>query len=330
MAIDIEIAAWSSDDVRKGAVHAALEAFVTDLVATHDYDLSRLEAITVTADLDRALAEFDDGGLEAGRTLTRTRGSSEGFGMTPVCVRDGSARCHTFLAPAAIANLVADSAQSADAHDVARYIIAHELGHAHDLAQRACYLERFIIKSPGDLLTPPVFWQLAEICWNEYAACHLSCGIYPSILSAFTEQLFMTLRDFKQSVRAMIISCKLQGTSARAFAGAIDSLYPVLKHTSYVLGHLDGLKRSAMPPQISTALSNAGLAELSAGLGGVLREMWRTYPAWTEITVYDPLISFLKRAFRFAAVDVYEADGQLKAKLIMNLLPVFLGKDNDT
>ena len=323
MTIDINITAWSNDKIRKQAARVALEALVSDFVKTRNYDLSRLEGITVAADLDRALAEFDDGGLETGRTLTRTRGDSEGVGMTPVCIRDGSARCHTFHAALTIAHLVAGPSQSTDAYNLARYTIAHELGHAHDLAQRARHLERFIIRSPGDLLTPSVFWQLAEICWNEYAACQLSCETYPPILSALSEQLFLTLQDFKQSVRAMIMKCKVAGSSAPVFPGAIDSLYPVLKYSSYVLGHLDGLK-IAMPPQISTALSNAGLSELFADLANVLREMWRTYPAWTELTVYDPLISFLKRAFRFAAVDVYEADGQLKAKLIMNLLPTFV------
>jgi hypothetical protein len=145
MAIDIKIAVWSNAEVRKQAVPAALEAFVSGLVETRNYDLSRLEAITVTADLDRALAEFDDGGLETGRILTRTGGNSEGIGMTPVSVHDGSGRCHTLLPASKIACLVADPSRSTYAYNLARHIIAHELGHAHDLAPRARHLERYLI-----------------------------------------------------------------------------------------------------------------------------------------------------------------------------------------
>jgi hypothetical protein len=323
MEIPIHVAATYGDEQQRQKLEAALRQLVTELATQLRLDLSRLEGITIATNFDRALAEFDNGGLETGRKLARSTGDAVGVGVTPVCIRAASARCHVFLPASQVSPLLVQQDSKREERSVVRYTVAHELGHAHDLAQRARHLEPYIMKTPGDVLTPAVFWQLAEICWNEYAACRFSAPVYPQVLDLFAELLIRALQEFRPAVRNTLLKCKAQSTSAPAFAGAVEALYPVLKYSSYVLGHLDGLEISSTPRELAPPLEQAGVLELFQELSNILRGMWNLYPTWTSIDVYGRLIEFLKRAFRFAAVDVYVADGQLKSRLVLEMLPSF-------
>ena len=57
--------------------------------------------------------------------------------------------------------------------------------------------------------------------------------------------------------------------------------------------------------------------DLFVDLESVLRQMWMTYPTWTELRVYESLIGVLKGAFRFAAVEVY---GRCTTEVEVNLV----------
>ena len=228
MVIPINLPASENETQQGQAFRSVLAAVVSELTSLLALDVSRLEAITVAANIDSALAQFDDGGIETGRTLTRTRGEGVAAGITPVCMRAGSARCHIFFPASQVAPLSATLMSTNEQRSIARYVVAHELSHVHDLAQRARHLEPHVLKTPGDLLTPPLFWQLAEICWNEYVACRLSACTYPEVLRDFSELLIQPLHAFRPSVRATLLKCIAQGTSAPAFEGGVESLYPIL------------------------------------------------------------------------------------------------------
>jgi hypothetical protein len=300
------------------AMESLIRARLSLLVESRGFDLTRLEGVTVAGNFVEALAHFDDGGIENGRSLTITRGATEGVGVTPLCLRNGTLRCHIFLPAQLMASLYSGDGL---AFKISSYVLTHEAAHAHDVAQRAQRLEPDMIKVPLDPTRPPVFWQLGDVCWNEYAASRFAAFEYPEMLKTFEEMFVRAILDFEPIVDQITYACRKAGTSKPAFPMAVEAIYPVLKQSAYLLGHLDGLSRSVEDlGGVQAVLKQSGLTNLIVDFSNCLREMWTGYPAWKDISAYNRLHSFLRSAFAACAIEVYEEQGQLKSRLILSMV----------
>lgn len=319
LSITIIVDAWHEDGERKTKATDLLET-VHALRLTQNLDLSRLEGITVTTNLDEALANFDDGGIKTGRTLTRSTGDTVGVAMTPVCKRGESAMCRIFLSASTVSALNGQSDVCTEL-----YILAHELGHAHDLAKRCQHLEPHVLQTPGDLLTPPVFWQLAEICWNEYAACRLSALTCPEMTAPLEEMLVQALRNLRPCLRQNLRNYSPVPGPKILLNDATAPLCPVLKAASYFLGHRAGLgNTTGFSAALTDSLDANGFLQKLEELCTILADMWEAYPDWTNLDVYEPLIEFLKGFYTVCALDVYEENGQAKVRVNRRLMAAIL------
>ncbi len=200
--MDIAVDAWRNDEAKQESIRESFSKIVSGMLVAHSLRVQRIEGITITDRLDNALAAFDDGGLDTGRTLTRTTGDIEGVAMTPVGIRDGKAYCRVFIKSSTVEELFRDPLAAQ-----ARYIVAHELGHGHDLTVKSEALEPMLLKTSGDLLTPPIFWQIAEIVWNEYVACRLSATEDPSMQRTMNTMMAIALGRVRPGTQAVIKSC---------------------------------------------------------------------------------------------------------------------------
>ena len=144
------------DPKRCDELRAAILQLLDRLRRDHRLDLSRLEAVTIANDYDRALATFDTGFADH-HVLSKSSGGSEGVGMTPVVLRDGKIRCHLFLrADVAIQIMRSNS----EYFRYGLYTLIHEACHAHDIACRARTLEQHMIQPVCDA-TEPFFLKIS-------------------------------------------------------------------------------------------------------------------------------------------------------------------------
>jgi hypothetical protein len=319
--VDIVIDAWRDDSDKQESIRASFEKTLSEIACARSLKLERLEGITITDRLDQALAAFDDGGLDRGRTLMRTTGEVEGVAMTPVGVRHGKAYCRIFLQSSTVEDIYGRPSSV-----IARYVVVHELAHAHDLTVKSASIEAILVKTPRDLFTPPVFWQIAEIVWNEYAASRLSATENPDMQQTMDQMLVMALRQIKPGTKRIIQTCQQAGRSATAFELATPLVSNVLKHTSHVIGHEEGNRRPnrTLEPALGQSLQAAQWESGFSEQRSILNEMWASYGNWKDISVFAPLLSFIKRSYRVCAVEVYTQDSQAKARLFMHLLPQFI------
>jgi hypothetical protein len=292
---------------------------VADIRSRSQLDLTTLEAITIAEDLDSALARFDPGPVTNSRSLTRTTGANEGFGMTVVCLRAGAVRSHIFLSDKALAPLMGGDYQR---QTTAKYLLAHEACHAHDTTIRAKALGIHVASPAPDALTPGYIWALMDVAWDEYVACRLSAHYCPTMRGVMHEMLRDTVIRFKAELRHMISECKKAGTSAPSTGLALTALYGIIKYSAYVQGHDDAIGAQERDPELEAGLGSAGLSHFFEQLHETLREMWSRYPDWQSAEVYSQLRRSVLNGLRCCCLDVYEQNGTLMSRLDLNSISI--------
>jgi|GEM_PF-6790124 len=314
--IDIKIDAWRDQAERQDSIRQQLWQLIESLAQSHALDLGRLLGVTVTDQLDEALANFEDGGIQNGRTLTRTKGVTEAVAVTPICKHNGQAYCRVLLMARDVPALFEQTGKQA------RYILAHELGHAHDLTQKSKTIEHVALNLPGDNETPPVIWQIADVIWNEYAACIKSATEYPEMLSTMYLMLDRAIECLPSEVRRMVTAGKNGGTSTDLLDIATETIEPILKHCSHVLGHRAGLGQDILPlpSELEQLMETHQIDSLYVELGAVLATMWISHGGWESVAEYGPLLDFVRRAYAACGLNLYVEDAAMKMKAIPETL----------
>lgn len=316
MSKDIEVDAWRDKPDVQNFVREQLQQTIDSLAETHALDLGRLIGVTVTDRLDEALANFDDGGIQNKRTLTRTKGATVGVAVTPVCNRNGHAYCRVFVQAEDVWSIVKNNDKQA------RYILAHELAHAHDLAQKSKTIEQIVLKLPGNEEVPPVFWQLADLIWSEYAACRKSAPEQPEMLATMYSMLDRALEHLASDVRLMVSVSQSGGTLQQILDVATAAIEPILKHSSHVLGHRASLGQTQfpLPPELEQLLDVNHLRSFYEEEGAILAKMWESHGAWESGSAYDLLLDFVRRGYAACGLQMYVEDGAAKVKAIPSVI----------
>jgi hypothetical protein len=308
-----------SDEGKRDEIKGAVIGVLAVCISTYNFSLDRLEAVTVVDQYDKALAEFDHG-FSGQPPLGRTTGASEGVGQTPVVLRNGSLRCHMFLASSITVPLLAPENPY---YRYAAYTITHEAAHAHDLGVRAQTLESQIISPTPVPNEPGILSQMAHLCWDEYAACRLSGASYPDMVGPIEENLSIALKAFPTAADQMRTvfaqSDHLQSAYHAAYNSAVEACYPVLKHLSYLAGHLVGtgqaLELSA--PTAKRLLEETGFMFVFQELTAVCGEMWTSYGSWPDLDVFVELKKVVGEAILLAGIEFFHLpDGKLKFRVV--------------
>jgi hypothetical protein len=318
--MEIEVDAWRDKPEIQVFVREQLLSVVESLAKFYELDLSRLLGLTVTDRFDEALSSFDDGGIQNGRTLTRTNGATVGVAVTPICKRNGHAYCRIFIQADDVWSILKNGDKQS------RYILLHELGHANDLAQKAKTIENIVLDLPGNEQMPPVFWQIADVVWNEYAACRISAKEHPEMLLTMYSMLDHAIDALAADIR-MLISASRRGAALQELLDiATAAIEPILKHNSHVLGHRASLGQSPLPlpPELEELLGENQLRSVYEEEGAILANMWESHGDWESTSVYDSLLDLVRRAYAACGLEIYEEDAKAKVRGMPDVLQRFL------
>lgn len=260
-------------------------------------DLTRLDGVTVATDYDGALAELDRG-MEGLRPLSRTNSEIQGVAMSPAVMRDGEVRTHLVFDAAPIAALALDDASSED-KAVAIQIIAHECAHVQVTAHKEAAIPEARFGTRIDGYERAILYQIAEICWDEYAACRISALFAAGQTEQHRDSLISVLAGARENATAAIKAYRWHGDIDRVMAEAGAPLQQPMKVAAYLLGGMDGAGLAwSDVPEARAAICAARYENHMDDLHRVLQQMWDNQDAWApSLAEFDPLMDVARAVF---------------------------------
>lgn len=248
---------------------------------------SRLDGITISHDYERSLLNLDRG-VPNLAPLARTNDAAIGVAMSPAVIRNDIVKGHMILfAPLAIALL----GDNEDAIKDTIYILAHELGHIHDLRMRDIAFPNTILqKSPSNYFEACLS-RLTACCWEEYIACKLSAPFSPRQTQYLNEIFVDTLTCTKVQVDEQINSYRSHGDINHLFNFSAYRYGSLMKYASYLIGHIHGVGSDIKTelPETFALVNNSYFQTTFHKLENDLTELHTSYGNWHNPSVYDNL-----------------------------------------
>jgi hypothetical protein len=246
-------------------------------------NLQGLDGITIAFDYNKALVDLDRG-YETSFVLTPSSEFVQGVAMSPAVIREGTIKTHIVFAAGVFAGFVDTD------NELWRglyYQLAHECGHVHD--RRA-----FDIAFPNFLLTRYEFedhldawyFQMGDGSRCEYTASRLSAEFDPDQIALHEESFMLVFEGLGARIEALEEAFVEDGDGTKLFTELSKEYERILRHASYVLGHVDGLQGDMTPaPKFKAFIeSDHWLAEYITKLHDTLKEIWAKYGEWTSLS----------------------------------------------
>jgi hypothetical protein len=257
------------------------------LEISRDINAERLDGVTVAYDYDQALVSLDRG-LDGLQPLTRSTEHATGVAMSPPVLRDGVVKGHIVLYAACVEPLLDES------HKLYRdaiYLLAHEMGHLHDLkAQDEAFPETILRCRYKNAFDNHMFPMLS-CCWDEYAASRLSAPFSVEQVKNYEETFVSMLAKAKEETDREIMAYRLHADVTLLLQVATNRYGNLLKYAAYLIGHLHGMNGNlhADAPRASSALDGAYFERTYRDLEATLSDMWNSYGNWSSKEVYNEL-----------------------------------------
>jgi hypothetical protein len=249
-------------------------------------NLAGLDGITIAYDYNKALVDLDRG-YETSFVLTPSTEFVQGVAMSPAVIREGKIKTHIVFAAGVFAPFVDTESKGWRG---LYYQLAHECGHVHD--RRA-----FDIAFPNFLLTRYEFedhlagwyFQMGDGCRSEYTASRLSAEFDPAQIQLHEQSFMLVFEGLEERIKALEAAFVEDGDGTKLFTGLAKEYERVLRHASYLLGHVDGLDGDMTPaPQFKGFIeSDHWLAEYVVELHDALKEIWVNYGEWKSLSELD-------------------------------------------
>lgn len=272
-------------------------------------DLATLDGVTVAIDYDAALASLDRD-LKGLKPLTRSNTAEmQGVAMSPAVMRDGKALTHLVFNAAPLAALIADGAASED-RSLAIGIIAHESAHVQITAQKERAIPEARFGTVIEGYERAVMFQLAEVCWDEYAACRLSALFTPEQNATHSLTLGEVVRGARSRADEAIKRYRVHADINVLVGDAGSELCAPIKAATYLLGGMDAAGENwASFPEVRTLIADAEYKELIDELHEILRHLWDTQGEWSPtLGTFAPLEELAKRVFDSGGIFFQTAD----------------------
>jgi len=261
-------------------------------------NLSTLDGVTVAIDYDQALVDLDRG-LPGLRPLTRSNTAEmQGVAMSPAVMRHSQVKTHLVFNAQMVAALTADIATEAD-KAAAIGIIAHECAHVQVTAQKEMAIPEARFGTRIEGYERAVMFQIAEVCWDEYAVCRISAPFNRQQTQYHGESMIKTVASARDRANAAIKAYRTHGDIDKLVGEAGPALAQPIKIGAYLLGGMDGEGFDWTDvPDIRTAIVDAGYDDLVDELHTILRDLWDSQGTWDpSIAMFEPLIDFVHKVF---------------------------------
>lgn len=261
-------------------------------------DLTKLDGVTIAYDYDEALTELDRG-LDGLRPLTRSNTEEmQGIAMTPAVLRDGVVKSHIVFNATHVVPLIADEATKAD-RLLIYGIICHECAHVEITAakEEAIPDSRFGNAIKG--FEHGVMYQIAEVCWDEYAACRMSAKFDTNQNQGYAEIIIASVAIARENSNAAIRAYRVHGDLNQLLAEAGPWLHQPIKASVYLLGGMDAVDVGwEQFPEVKEALENKNYLHLVEKLWAELQSLWDSRENWTpSLSVFGGLETIAKEVF---------------------------------
>lgn len=266
-------------------------------------DLSTLDGVTIAIAYDAALAGLDRG-LDGLRPLSRSNSEEmQGVAMSPAVMRDGQVKTHLIFNAAAIAALAVKDAPEEEVQ-LAIGIIAHECAHVQITAQKEVAIPdaRFGARIEG--YERSILFQLAEVCWDEYAACRISAPFAIGQNERHAETVAGLVAVARDRSNAAIRSYRHHGDLNRLVGESGPALCEPMKAVAYLLGGMDGANETwADRSAARQAIEAGGYGDVIDELHQALKALWDTQGQWNPtLDTFDPLLAIGKRVFEAGGI----------------------------
>jgi len=269
-------------------------------------NLERLDGVTVAYDYKAALAGIQRGANCSQELAATNDRFAVGVAMAVPVLRDGKPKSHLVL-DAALVGLLRD--QDNPDHQLAVGLLAHEAAHVHDLLMQDRAFPGFIMqRSVG--YREGILLQIANPCWNEYAACRLSARFeYGKQLEWFGETFCEFAEEAKERSNEYIRQYRRRGDLNILVPQIVAEYGGVLKYAAYLLGHLDGLGLSISkdaPKAHELVNRKTYFTTIFVRFAACLRAMWETYGHWSGLEVFGPLKEIADDLLRVGGIEIQE------------------------
>ncbi len=258
-------------------------------------DLERLDGVTIAFDYDEALASVDRG-KEGLRPLSRSDGEVIGIAMSPAVLRDGAVMVYLVFSAAYIAGIL--DGEATDDFRFALAVIAHECAHVEVTRDRDRAFPGTVLQSQYEGYEAELFGQVADICWEEYAACRMAAPFSSQKADDYTAGLAAVLCVARDRSNEAIRAYRLHGDIDRVINEAGSALCEPLKIASYLLGHMDGHDSDwSIETATRVLLEEYGYTELVDRLRAAVRALWARRGSWESIDEFLPLRDVVRDCF---------------------------------
>jgi hypothetical protein len=271
-------------------------------------DLERLDGITIAANYPDALAAVDRGYPNAKIPTPTTGAEIVGVAMSVNVLRHGIVKAHLVFAAGAMLPLL-------DGDDpnfpLALSLIAHECGHVADLKHRDLKFPGTILQASRGGFYQQVIVPLAEVLWEEYAACRASAIFCEDETPRFEESLVSMMNVALPRAQAVVRAYRLHGEIVRVLAEAGNALCEPLRMIAYLRGHLDGLGQELEEaPTARDLIAASSYAALADQLTLTLRDLWSRRSDWASLDEFEPLRKICIEAFALGGLYLKPADSE--------------------
>jgi hypothetical protein len=258
-------------------------------------DLQRLDGVTVGCDYDDALASVDRG-IEGLRPLSRSDGDVVGIAMSPAVLRDGVVKVHLVFGAGYLNGLAAED--QSDDLKFAVSVVAHECAHVEVIRLWDEAFPGTVLRTRYDDYESAIFGEIAEICWEEYAACRIAAPFSFGKSGDYAKGLVKVLDVAREKSNAAIRAYRDHGDIDQVVNEAGSPLCAPLKLASYLLGQLDGSGRDwSVEAEARTSLETAGYATIVDRMHQHLRDLWEARGNWKSQAQFQPLRDIARSTF---------------------------------
>jgi hypothetical protein len=277
-----------------------------------DFNLERLHHLTIASDYSDALAKVERG-IKSENVLTATRDEfAAGVAMAATILVDGIPKTHLLMSAEIVAP-IADADHPA--HALARYILAHECAHIHDLAEQDKAFPNVILRREIPQ-REAILQGIADACWSEYAACRLSARWAHDAETSLLEDTFCSsLEGLRLRGRSALLQYQEDRDVGKLLLYISEQYGRVMKYAAYLLGHLRGSRQEiseAAPRAAALVEKKIFFKPIFLELTKRLDAMWDAYGKWIGFEVYDPLKELAEEMLEVAGLALETMpDGQL-------------------
>ena len=244
--------------------------------------LDRLDGITFAEDYEGALRNLDRG-FEAPPLLTTREDYGVGVSMSPIILRDGIVKSRIVSRMWIAYGLISEKE---DEQKTSLHMIINQLAHVACTQLLEESLPGFHLSRIEDRLNGFLYPCVAE-SWTGYFGARASAIFHPTSEEACRSLVMSALQRAQEAIPTARLAYRFDGDLDKLLATAGPAIAALLKHLGTLLGHCDGLRRSAFEnAPLDAAFENASLRGWADLFRDDLALIWDRRGQWASINEF--------------------------------------------